>query len=285
VAGGAALGLVAQIVLPYPRPPAFLVALGLYFGGVQGYVGWALFTEAQRRAGITRLRLWLAGAGTALATLIVLAEGMGWSFGARLLPVFSLPLVLGTAAGYYLGLAPPRRLVRAWQEREFTRLLRRTAERAPDAREDAIADDLNLAATRAVTAAATLVLLGRSELTIYATTEPAWEGLRVTPQVGLVGVAQNGTSPVVGAPDECERPLDQCLAGEVVAAIPIAQSAPGWGVLLLVQRRASIYADVDLSLLGTLCRHAADVLDHARLMHDERRPSERPAVVQELVGL
>jgi hypothetical protein len=283
VVGCAGLGIVALIVLPYPRPPAFLIAVAAYFGAVQGYATWTFVGEARRGAGVTRRRLWLAGAGTAIAAALVVIEGVGWLSGLRpVLPVYLL-LSLAVLACYGLGFAPPRRVLRSWQQQEFVRLLLRTAERAPDEREDHLADDLNTAAAHAVTASATAVLLGRGELTVYASTEPAWEEMRVKPDVGLVGVALGGVNPVVGTPDECERPLNEFIAGDVVATVPIARSSPGWGVLIVVQRRASVYLQDDLSLLGTLCRHAADVLDHTRLIHDERRRQQRTADVQELV--
>jgi hypothetical protein len=278
--GCAALGLVALIVLPYPRPPAFLVATAACFGAFQGYAAWAFIDEARRRAGVTRTRAWLAGAGASIATALVVIEGVGWIFGIRpLLLVYAL-LSLGMVACYGLGLAPPRRVLRSWQQRELIRLLRRTAETAPQEREDHLADNLNSAASRGVTAAATAVLLGRKELTVYAGTEPNWEGRNVTPDVGLVGVALGGVNPVVGSADECERPLNEFTGGDVVAAIPIARSAPGWGVLVVVERRASLYLPDDLELLGALCRHAADVLDHARLMHEERRRQQRAADIR-----
>ena len=270
VIGCAGAGVLALIVLPYPRPPAFLMTAAAYFGAVQGYAAWEFISESRRSVGITRWRLWLAGAGTAIATVLVLAEGLMWIFGARPAPLLHVLVSLAMVACYYLGLAPPRRILRAAQHREFIRLLRRTAERAPHEREDHLADDLNTAATRGVAAAATAVVLDLDELTVHASSEPTWEGLRVTPAVGLVGIALGGVEPVVGPPDECERPLSQLAAGDVVAVIPIARSAPGWGVLVVVERRASLFLPEDLLFLGTLCRHAADVLDHARLLDEER---------------
>jgi GAF domain-containing protein len=114
------------------------------------------------------------------------------------------------------------------------------------------------------------VLLGREALTVYASSEPTWEGLRVTPAMGVVGVALRGADPVVAPPDECEPPLNQVASGQVAAALPISRAGHQWGVLLVVQRRASVLLADDLALLGALCRHAADVLDHARLRHEER---------------
>jgi hypothetical protein len=276
VIGCAGLGLLALIVLPYPRPPAFIITAALYFGAVQGYAAWSYLDEARTRSGVTRWRLWLAGAGASLGTALVITEGVSWMLGARLGLPFEALLAVAMVASYSLGLATPRRILRLLQRREFLRLLHGTAARAPHEREDQLADDLNRTAMHGVTAAATAVLLGRGELTVYASSEPAWEGLRLTPAVGLVGIALGGVEPVVGPPDECERPLSKLASGEVVAVIPIARSTPGWGALIIVERRASLLLPEDLAFAATLCRHAADVLDHARLLHEER---SRPLMV------
>jgi hypothetical protein len=284
VVGCAALGILALIALPYPRPAALPVTLAAYFGTVQGCAAWAFASESRRRAGVTRRRLWLAGAGASIAMALVVLEGVGWIFGARLALPLQLLVWLGMVTGYALGLAPPRRLLRSWQRTEFVRFLVRTTERPPDERADVLADELNGAATRSVTAVTTAVLLGRDELATHASSDPTWEGLRVSPDAGLVGVALGGAEPVVGAREEAEPPLNDLADGDVVAIIPIVRSSPHWGVLVFVQRRASLYLPDDLSQLGTLCRHAADILDHARLAHRERdrqQPQAETPVLQD----
>ncbi len=283
VIGGAGVGLLALVVLPYPRPPAFVITAAVYFAVVQGYAAWAFFTESRSRLGITRWRLSLACAGASAAIVLVLAEGVMWIVGARPAMLTQVMLAVGVVACYWLGLAPPRRLLTWLQQRELVRLLRQTAERAPAEREDHLADDLNSAASRGVTAGATAVLLGRDELTVYASSEPAWEGVSLQPAVGLVGIALGGVEPVVGPADECERPLNTLFAAAVVAVVPIARSTPGWGAIVVVQRRESVLLPEDLAFAGALCRHAADVLDHARLLHEERRRQLHP-VPETLMG-
>jgi GAF domain-containing protein len=181
--------------------------------------------------------------------------------------------------GYVLGLAPPRRLLRSWQRTELVRFLVRTAERPPDERADVLAEELLGAATRSVTAVTTAVLLGRDTLATHASSEPAWEGLSVSPASGLVGIALGGAEPVVGEREEAEPPLNRLAEGDVVTIVPIVRSSPPWGVLVFVQRRTSLYLPDDLFQLGTLCRHAADILDHARLAHQERERQEAPEAV------
>jgi PAS domain S-box-containing protein len=270
-------GSLAAFFLPPPRPPAFLIGAAAYFGVVQGYSAWAFITESRRSVGVTRSRLRLAGAGATIVTALVLLEGLGRIVGTRpALPLQSV-LSLGMVACYWLGLATPRRLLRSWQRGELYRMLRQTAERAPDERERHLAEDLNRAAMRGVTAVATAVLIDRNGLSVHASSEPAWAGQRVVPAEGLVGTAMGGTDPVIGSRGECEPPLRDVVTGEVVAVVPIVRSSPTWGALIVVQRRASLFIHEDLALLGALCRHAADVLEHARLLRDERERQQRTA--------
>jgi len=269
---GAALALAAQIAWPWPRPSWLFAATALYFVVVQGFVVWAAWTEAQRRGGVTLWRLGLLGSGAAAVVALALVEAVSWLFAFRPgLPIQAL-LSLGALGGFWLGLATPPRLLRAWQRTELIELLRRTAAREPDERTAHVAADLARAVARTVTAAsATAVAIGRDELTIDASSEPAWEGLRLVPAMGLVGVGLGGTDPVVGSPDECERPVKDLVDGEVVAVVPIARSTPCWGAVVIAQRRESRFLSHDLASVAALCRHASDVIDYARLTHEARQ--------------
>jgi len=272
VYGCAGLALLGQMAWPWPRPSGLFAVTALYFAVAQGLVGWAAWTEVQRRGGVTRWRLGLLGIGTATAVVLAVIEAVSWLFGMRpALPVQAV-LSLVALAGYWLGLAPPPRLLRAWQRTELIELLRRTAEREPDDRLAHVAGDLARAVARTTTAAsATAVAIGRDELTIEASSDAAWEGLRIVPAMGLVGVGIGGADPVVGPPDECERPVKDLVDGQVVAVVPITRSTPCWGAVVIAQRRESRFLADDLASVAVLCRHAADVIDYARLTVDSRR--------------
>jgi len=180
-------------------------------------------------------------------------------------------------AGYWLGLAPPRRLIRTWQEAELIGFLCRTAERAPLDRADHMASELNRATLRSVTtASATAVLVSDEDVVVEASSEPAWESQRLVPDTGLVGIALGGVDPVVGPPDECERPLRALTDGDVMAVVPIARTSRRWGAVVIVERRESLFLSDDLPIVAALCRHAADAFDHARLIQEEQQQPSYP---------
>lgn len=266
--GCAAGGAVLFLLLPWPR--ILLGVAAFYFTAAQGYAAWESFDESCRRVGISRRRLRLTAAGAAAAIVLVALKSIGWVLGVSAAPLLQFVVVLVLALGYVLGIAPPRRVLHGWHEAELRRFLHITARRAPLERETHVADDLNEAAARGVTAAVTAVMLGRDELTMQATSEPVWERVQIVPGMGLVGIALGGTEPVVGPPKEAEPPLNSLATGDVIVVVPIARSSPRWGVVIVEQRRISLDHADELSLLGALCRHAADVFDHARLVQDER---------------
>jgi hypothetical protein len=266
--GCAAGGAVLFVLAPWPR--ILLGVAAFYFTAAQGLAAWESFDESCRRVGLSRLRLRLMAAGAAGAIVLVALKSIGWVLGVSAAPSLQIVVVLVLALGYGLGLAPPRRVLGLWHRAELRRFLHTTARRAPLERESYLADDLNEAAARGVTATVTAVMLGSDELTMQATSEPVWERVQVVPGMGLVGIAFGGTEPVIGPPKEAEPPLNSLATGDALVVFPIARSSPRWGVVIVEQRRVSVYQADELALLGALCRHAADVFDHARLVQDER---------------
>ena len=58
---------------------------------------------------------------------------------------------------------------------------------------------------------------------------------------------------------------------------PIVTTSRVWGVVLVVQRRGSLFPEDDLQLLGQVSRYAATALDHAGLIADARERERRRA--------
>jgi PAS domain S-box-containing protein len=271
------LGTLLLFVLPRPRPIGFLIAAAAYFVAIQGYAAWAFLTGAARTAGITRWRLRVAGAGATIVTALVLLEGTARYAGSRPAPTLQGLLAMGMVACYYFGLATPRWVRRSLRRAELYRFLKRSAERPAIDREQHVAADLSLAVMRGVMATTAAVLLGRDRLTVAAGSDPAWANLTIEPGDGLLGRAHAAQEAIIGTPRDCEPALRDRAAGEFVAILPIATASHRWGVLVVVQRREPLFLQEDLDLLGALCRQAADVLDHARLLNEEREREKRKA--------
>ncbi len=134
---GLFLSAVAFIATDGALPPPMLLAVVLYFAALSLYCALAFVRAARRSAGVTKRRLQAVALGTLLLGVAILVAGL-----APLLPpsIAGLPsgltqvLALASAAGYFIGFAPPQVLRRAWQEPELRAFLRRAASlpRLPD---------------------------------------------------------------------------------------------------------------------------------------------------------
>jgi PAS domain S-box-containing protein len=270
-------GTLLLLILPAPRPPWFLTGAAGYMFAVQGYAAWAFVVQARRTAGITRLRLKIAAVGAFVGVAAMSLEGVARIMGTRSTGAAQVLFLLGFVGCYYFGLATPHRVLRSWQRTELYRFLKGSNERAWGDREELVSADLNRAVERGVQAASTAVFLGPDALSIKAANGPDWRGVTIEPGDGLVGKALGGGEPALGRREQCEPAVRDRAAGDFVAVIPIITSSHQWGVVIVVQRRKSLFLREDLDLLKALCRHTADILDHARLLHEERRRAQRKA--------
>jgi PAS domain S-box-containing protein len=125
-----------------------------------------------------------------------------------------------------------------------------------------------------------LVLTGRRPLTVAGASHAAWLGRTVpfTDQ-SPIGRCLATERPLTGDITELEPGLAEAARdAEQFVMVPIV--APGgrtWGVLLVTQRRRSLFIRDDIDSLSRLCRHAAEILDHAQLLADERARQQREA--------
>ncbi len=269
--------LILLALLPRPRPAALSGALPAYFLLMQGFAVWAFAAEARISEGVTRWRLRLAGAGAVVAIAFVLLDVTARIFGTRLTPLVGALLSLALLGCFYVGLDTPRWIRTSWRRAELYRFLKRTAERSWDEREQHVAADLQRAVVRSVQAVTVAVLLGQERLRVAVSTDPHWKDLTVSPDDGLLGRVSKGASGLAGRRADCEAGLRDRLTSEFVTVVPIVTGSRHWGVLVVVQRRESLFLEEDLDLLQALCRQAADILDHARLLNAERDREQRLA--------
>ena len=279
------VGTLALVLWPKPLSPATSIAV-LYCAVVELGVAFVLAVERRRTSGVTAMRLAFA----ASAALLVSVRN-GWSGLAQFSEAIDSNywvvrlLIAGTGVTTYLAFATPRFLRARWQREEQARYLSATADLGPEERGRQAAADLNRAAARSVGHSVILVAQ-RAEfaspvLSVQASTSQAFVGVQVLPGAGLVGRAIETGVEQSGPPDSCEPAVAsrvRPLGAEVLVA-PIASTSHTWGVILVVQRRGSLFPEDDLRLLGQLARYAATALDHARLVADararERRVAER----------
>lgn len=119
----------AFVLVPPPVPPELTFAILLYFFVIAAYCAVAFVRFAARSTGVTRRRMQAVAEGTFLIGAVVLVAGLtpllpgAGGFLNGLVQIGSL--LSGVA--YYVGFAPPRLLVRAWQEPELRGFLERAA--------------------------------------------------------------------------------------------------------------------------------------------------------------
>ena len=170
-----------------------------------------------------------------------------------------------------------------WQRTEQAKYLTNVASLDPVERGRRAADDLTFAGTRSVGNAVTLVAIrdrsACADLTVRSASDPALVGLRVRPAGGVFGRVSRTLAPVSDVTTACEPEVASRVRsyGARVLAAPVATTANTWGVVLVVQRRGSLFPDDDLRLLAQLGSYAAMALDHAHLIAEARERERRAA--------
>ncbi len=248
-----------------------------------------LLSEARRSLGVKARRIHFAALATALmGASFALSATAGWfaGLGIRVIPA------LGTLQGaaltcFYFAFATPRPLLARWRRAEQGKYLTTVMERDPEVRGDRAADDIFQAAVRGAGGAATFVALRPSHAVrtfqVTAASEPGMAGCTWTLGAGLAGQSLQTGEPAMGAPADCEPDIAAAVAplGERVLIAPIVANAHSWGVVVVTQRRGSLFPEDDLAMLGQVARNAATALDHAKLIR-ERRDEERAAADRRL---
>jgi PAS domain S-box-containing protein len=282
LSGAAAIAVIASSL--ETRPVLLRYVTFTLLWGMQGVAGLALASAARRHAGLMAWRLWTAATGVLLygiltaVTVLALPETPFSATGPVKGLLKTLPYLMLLAS--YVGLMPPGFLRRLLLRGEEYRFMRRTGERTPADRGDSVAGDLADAALRSVSSPLALVLTGRRPLAVTGASRAAWLGraVRFTDH-SPIGRCLATERPLTGDISELEDDLAEA-AREAEQFVMVPVVAPGgrtWGVLFVTQRRRSLFIRDDIDSLSRLCRHAAEVLDHAQLLAEERARQQREA--------
>ncbi len=261
----------------------------LYSAGAMATVAYLLFREARRSVGVRAIRILLASWGSALLSCAgALAGVSGWSqdLGVAVFPI--LQGVHGLALiCFYFAFATPRPLLSRWRRTEQAKYLETVNDRDPEERGKHATDDVFQAAVRGGGGSVTFVALRASPtskaMEIAAASNRALVGSAIGTGAGLAGRALDVGVAVDGLPAECEPDVARAVApyAERVLVAPIRSSGHSWGLVVVAQRRGSLFPEDDLAMLGQVARNAGTVLDHARLL-SERREQDRAAADRRL---
>lgn len=266
-----------------PFPARLLI---VYFVVVEVYAALALLSSARETRGVSRWRLSLIAAGTAMLAGAVIMLGVRSAsplldeIGALLFDV----LVVVAAVSYYLGFAPPRWLRRSWQLAELHRFLRQSTGRSINQDMPEALTNVCEAATRSVGAIASVALLG----------EKSQRSLRIAALDGIslgqneLVLNENGASTrawylqqpdIARTPDEFglveARHLAATSGARSLFAIPIATAIHTPGMLLVLLRSTPLFADDDLAMLSLFSEQSAITLDNITLLAEQRELVDR----------
>jgi PAS domain S-box-containing protein len=279
--GAAVIAVIYSLVSPKDLGLRFL--LTFIVATTQITASAIMIMAARRHLGLTAWRLRLAALGVFLfgvlmTTTMYSVPGRESRFRPIARPAMKI-LPVAMLLSYYAGLMPPRLLRRMLQRSEEYRFMRRTVERAPRDRGEMIAADLAEAATRSVASPVSLVLTGRRPLVVAGASVDGWIGTAVDfGEFTPIGRSLRTETSVSGDVQELEPALARVsLEAEQFLMVPIVATGRAWGVLCVTQRRRALFLRDDVDTLRRLCRHAAEILDHAQLLADERARQQREA--------
>jgi PAS domain S-box-containing protein len=285
-----AVAIVGMLVLrapPLVRPGVsdLGIVVYLFMGGMYSYAALAFSGQVGRTAGVTARRLALAAAGTwafalvfAIATAFMVTNlgSMAWGQVNQFAHATAL-------ACYFLAFTTPRRLRATWQRAEQARYLSATADRDPEDRGRRAPSDLLEAAKRSVGHSLIMVALRPASdagpFVVSEATDRSLIGTALDATGGVIGRVAASKAAEMAAPADCAPDLANIVAplGSGLLVAPIASSARLWGVIVVTQRRGSLFPEDDLVLLGQLGRYAATALDHAALVAEARDRERRRA--------
>lgn len=271
--------------------PLLNVGLVAYFAIVEVYSVAAFVSGALTTAGVTRWRLGLTAAGSAMIAAVMILAGINAVVPAlstyTALPIQALSVLSGLS--YYFGLSPTRWLRRAWQLNELYSFLREAAGKPAAERGETMLKHLCDTAVRTTggrAATAALWNKDQQQLVIHSSTHPNMAGTISTIQ-GATGKAWQTHRPALArtvselAPESAK--LAAVIQAQALMAIPIMTADHVWGVLGVLLQRPSLFPDDDMDLLALFAEQSALALEQMQLLNEQKSLlGEQKKLVEEL---
>jgi PAS domain S-box-containing protein len=271
-AAGAWLATSVPVVLlerPLPALAVWLV-VGVFFV-VESAAAWLLAGEARRRGGAARIRLWCAAAGTALFGVALVIAG-----GGPTVTALSRGLAVVSALLYLLAFAPPRWLRRAWSRSAayavMGRLLAAPMQEPPELTWQRYCEG----AQEELGADGVTILLE----TTPGTVEPIAQAGLAAPHKRIFSDEEIGELLAVPKTVDlrAKRPVPPKAAAAIAAdsgarfvtAAPLAVF-DRQGVLVLLNRYRTLFADDDVALFTELAGQAAAMAGRAAVLAERQR--------------
>jgi signal transduction histidine kinase/ActR/RegA family two-component response regulator len=231
--------------------PVVIAAAVLYFFGFGAYAAFAFVREARRTRGVARKRMTAAAIGSLALSVTLLSAAMAQILG-PIAAVVTMSLSLISAAGYFVAFAPPAFLRSAWREPSLRTFLENAAAISPLQEHASIVHELETAIARATGSPSAHLTLTPGEAG-----SPPREDTADEPFADLARrVRTSGRRQLM------------IVKEQAALAAPIVGRGRHMGVLIVVGRRAPLFASDDLDMVQLLADQAAIVLDGARLYAD-----------------
>jgi signal transduction histidine kinase len=277
---GMILSWAILLALSPTLPQVVIVALVIYFFYIEMYSALAFVRGAMITTGVTRWRLTLAASGSGLLALVILGAGLSaiWPLVAPVISTINQFWGLFAMFAYYAGFATPHWLRRYWQLSELQRFLRQTA--GPWAGEPTVStlERLCRITMRAVGGLAAMVVLWdeqEKQFMIHASTnatalpsgqvvnsEAIWRSWEMrTPIMGYIPADFTAE----------QTPIAVTLGANATMIVPIMTQEHAWGILQLFNRRKSLFAADDLSLLTLFAEQTGIALGYATLLTGQQK--------------
>jgi signal transduction histidine kinase len=260
------------------------IVLVLAFAYVEAYATVAFVQSAFVHRGLSQYRLIAIAVGSGCLAVVILAAGV-----TAVLPntqMVAKPLIdllsLGSALGYYLGMAPPGWLRRVWQGAEVRRFLLGLSGLSGSQRVESTLEYLGPAAARATGGKGVIVGLARDpnspvlELHAEPNARRALEAtglseLTLECSSALGDVWRSGVSVVLGAEDDWGtelRRVANVLDARSAMIAPLMAGNRRHGFFIVFVNRAALFTDDDMGVLEVLADQAALAIEASRLLEE-----------------
>src|SRR5579864_5431282 len=260
------------------------MAIAAAFVYVEAYATVGFIRSAISQQGMTRRRLLAIAVGSGCLAAAIMVSGATavaapWTIIAQpLLDGFAL----GSALGYYVGMAPPRWLRKIWQGAEIQEFLSGLAGLSTEQRLTSTLRYIGPAAARATGGVAAIVARADRQSGQILHVEESETRIDATDSPPVSNVFTRGLPVAVGPGDIWGPGLRQLAdkahaRGALVA--PLRAGHHMYGVLVVFLARTSVFVRDDLAVLEVLADQAAMALDSAKLLEDSIRERTTQAAV------
>ncbi|WP_250006872.1 PAS domain-containing sensor histidine kinase [Actinoplanes sp. M2I2] len=260
-----AVPVLASATHPLPRPVVW-PAVSVFFL-VEGLAAWLLAAEAQRRGGAARARLWCAAAGTALFGTALLIAATGSAVQAR-------AVALTSGVLYLMAFVPPRSLRHSWSQKVTSAVLGRLVDAPADEPAARTWQHFCGEAAAVLGADAVVVLMRTAGGTVQVAGQaglPAGDYECESPDCDELLAADTTIDALAGwtRPPAAAVKLAQASGTRFVTAAPV-HTSNGPGVLLLLNRYRSLFAEDDIAAFTGLAHRAAALAGRAGILAERQ---------------